>query len=272
MKKREEMKSKNMSFNAFEQELRNKPIAEEERQFKWEWLNNPLRRIPLDTLLKTGKTLVGYATVDAAESMADGADSTASIVALIDPDMNWYIVDVRNEKRNIKDLVLLPFQLWEKWSKHGLIKVGVERKAFDDQLAPLLEDKRREMSGIYPVIEELKPMGRAKEARILGALQGRFELGRIWFCTDASGRLVGDTEKLIHQLYDFPASAHDDLSDALAYVSDIAKTPMQGERFPTPARNPSDDPWAADEWTGVRPIQSGVIEGMPHDVEEDAFL
>jgi phage terminase large subunit-like protein len=270
-KKRDEMRSKGLSINAFEQEYRNKPIAEEERKFRWEWLHNPLRRIGLDDLLKSGKTLVGYATIDAAESLNTGADSTASIVALIDPDGNWYLVDVRDDRRNITDLVALPFELWGKWKSHGLIKVGVERKAFADQMKPLLDEQKR-LRNVFPVVEELKPMGRSKEGRILGALQGRFELGKVWVCLDAQGRPIGDTVKLLDQLYDFPSAAHDDLSDALAYISDIAQTPMKDENQPQSHRTPDDDPWNRERAFIPSMESEGVIRGMPHDVEEDSFL
>lgn len=228
MKKREEMRSKGLSTNAFEQEYRNKPIAEEERKFRWEWLHNPLRRIGLDDLLKSGRALVGYASIDAAESLRDGADSTASVVVLVDADGNWYLVDVRDDHRNVTDLVSLPFELWEKWKNHGLVKIGMEKKAFNDQMKPLLDEQKR-LRQKFPVVEELKPMGRSKEGRILGALQGRFELGRVWVCCDVTGRPIGDTNRLLDQLYDFPSAAHDDMCLAgwTKVLTDRGEVPIQ---------------------------------------------
>ena len=69
------------------------------------------------------------------------------------------------EKRDIKGLIDLLFEIWVKWSPYGLIKIGVEKKAFDDQIIPLFEDEKRRR-GVYPILEELKPMGRNKENRI----------------------------------------------------------------------------------------------------------
>lgn len=250
MRKKADMVSKNQSSNAFEQEYRNNPIAEEERKFKWEWLHDPDRSIKLSELFKKGLTLVGYATIDCADSKNEGSDSTAAVVTFVDPNGNWYRVDVRNEKRNIKELLDLIFHLWTTWSRKGLVKIGVEKKAYNDQVRPLLEQEIRRRN-VFPVVEELKPMGRAKEDRILGALQGRYEYGKIWtVIDDVTGLPVGATDVLLDQLYNFPSSAHDDVSDAEAYISDIASVPLEDEKRQQPHRDPSDDPWRGDRHTG----------------------
>jgi len=71
-------------------------------------------------------------------------------------------------------------------------------------------------------VVELEHGGKRKEDRIKGALQGRFEAGKIWFKKGSQ-----DDQKLLKgELIDFPSSKNDDLSDSLAYVEQIGYRPM----------------------------------------------
>ena len=72
------------------------------------------------------------------------------------------------------------------------------------------------------MVEELKHHGKNKYERIRGALQGRFQFGKIFFRKNS----VDDQDKLKLELYDFPKSKHDDLSDALAYIEQVAIRPF----------------------------------------------
>jgi hypothetical protein len=99
----------------------------------------------------------------------------------------------------------------------------VEKKSFEDQLKPYLKEKS-ETTKVFPVVVELKHGGVQKEDRIRGALQGRFQSGKIFFKEQATD----DTDKLKMQLYDFPKSKHEDILDAMAYVSAIYARPYFG--------------------------------------------
>lgn len=242
MAKKKDMMSSGGSANAFEQEYRNYPTAEEERKFKWAWLYNDERKVSLDELFASGRLMNGYAAIDTADSTTVGSDFTALVVHFVDTEDNRYRVDVRNERRNVNGLIDLIFEVWEAWYRKGLVKIGVEKKAFNDQVKPLLEQAKRERQ-VYPVVEELKPLGRSKENRILGNLQGRYERGKVWSVTDANGSLIGDTNTLLSQLYNFPASNKDDLSDAEAYVAEMAVAPYADEQHAETHRDPVDDPF-----------------------------
>ena len=71
--------------------------------------------------------------------------------------------------------------------------------------------------GVHPAIREVTHGGKSKIDRIVWALQGRLEHGRISFNP-------GDyLEALEEQMGDFPNPlAHDDLLDSLAYIDQIA--------------------------------------------------
>jgi len=262
--KRNAMMSSGQSSAAYAQEYLNDPISDEERTFKLNWLweniadpNNPggkyrvpAKRLTMEQfeLMRRKTTLNGYAMIDAADSTTEKADFTGAVVTFVDPHNNRYRVDVRREKRNIKGLIDLIFEVWEKWAPYGLIKIGIEKKALDDQVMPLFDEEKRRRQ-IYPVVEELKPMGRSKENRIKGALQGFYETGKIY----SVGRLVngmfkstGDTEVLLEELFNFPSSKHDDLSDAEAYGGDIIVVPLADEDRPRANRVPQDDPFEVE--------------------------
>ena len=172
------------------------------------------------------KYLQTFITIDAAMSKSLGSDYTGVIVNSVDAARNWYLRLVKRLRINSLELVNLIFDLWTnvEYKRHGLIKIGVEQKAFNDLIRPMLT-REAERRSVYPVIEELKDMGIRKQDRISGALQGRFENGKIHFLEDATD----DSEWLRDELISFPLAKNDDLGDALAYQEDIVTYPDIGK-------------------------------------------
>lgn len=281
--KKKDMMSSGQSSSAFAQEYLNDPISEDERIFKYEYLwelipkpdaptekyQVPKDRITMEEFeqLRRTSTLNGYAMLDVADTITASADWTGSIVTFVAPNGMRYRVEVAREKRNIKGVVDLVFEIWERWSPKGLIKIGIEKKGFNDQVLPLLKEEM-ERRHIYPVVEELKPMGRNKEGRIRGALSGHYETGKMISVgtRNAKGyfKPVGHTNELLNELYDFPSAKHDDLSDAEAYQADMVVVPLQQEDTPTPYHNPQDDPFEDD----INQLNNSFVAGFqdPSDV------
>jgi hypothetical protein len=168
------------------------------------------------------KDLIGqmfnrYAVFDVADSKRDGSDFTG--VGIVDWTMDdvWHVSHVKRHKVNIAELIDLIFYVWITWKP---LVIGIEKKAYADQVKPLL-DAEAAKRGVYPVVEELEHRGRSKESRILGALQGRAQHKRIKLQADP----VDDTPSLKAELWSFPRGRFDDLIDAVAYVEDIGKRP-----------------------------------------------
>lgn len=260
--KKKDMTQNGRSANAFAQEYLNDPISDDERVFKfdslWEMISDnngdkyrvPRMRITMEQLEEMRKktTFTGYAMIDVADTVTPSADYTGMVVHFVDPFGNRYRVDVRREKRNINGVIDLIFEIWKKWQPYGLISIGIEKKGFEDQIVPLYDIKKEEYR-IYPVIEELKPMGRNKQDRIRGALEGLYESGKVY----SVGRIkegkfisIRDTDKLLDELYDFPSAKNDDISDAEAYSADIVKIPTQDTGKKTPHHDPEEDPFKDD--------------------------
>jgi len=274
IKKRADMMSAGQSSSAYMQEYNNNPISDEDRKFKFAWLwemiskpngepgetyRVPTQRITMAEFEKMRKrtTLNGYAMIDTADSTKSTADWIGCIVVFVDPSGHRYRVDIRRERRNILGVIGLIFEIWEKWLPYGLIKIGIEKKGFDDQIMPLFEEEKGRRT-VYPVIEELKPMGRNKQGRILGALQGSYEQGKMISVgrigEDGIFRAVGNidangvnaTDNLLEELFDFPNAKHDDLSDTEAYEKDILVVPLAEEEKMQTHHVPQDDPFEAD--------------------------
>lgn len=262
IKKRNDMMSSGQSSSAYAQEYLNDPISDEDRSFKWDWLwemvtkpdqpkeqyRVPKARMTMEQFDRIRKKTVlnGYAMIDAADATTEKADFTGAVVQFVAPNGARFRVDCRREKRNIKGLIDLIFEIWTMWAPKGLIKIGIEKKAFHDQVKPLLDEESRRRQ-VYPVVEELKPMGRSKENRIKGGLQGFYETEKIVSVgrVDERGyfKAVGDTDILLEELHDFPNSKHDDLSDAEAYSADMVIVPLADEGKPLPNREPQNDPF-----------------------------
>ena len=213
MQKKAEMEMEGKGSSKFYQEFLNEAVDDENRAFKWEWLQKTFT----DEDLKS-KALSRTITIDVAESKKDGADFTGVTIIDWDQDNNWYIQYAKRYKINITSLVDTIFQLWLQYKPN---KIGVEKKAFEDQLKPLLR-MRSEETGIFPVVVELQHGGKQKEDRIRGALQGRLEVGKIWFKKD-----IRDDQNILRgELYDFPHAKNDDLGDSLAYHQNIGFRPF----------------------------------------------
>lgn len=98
------------------------------------------------------------------------------------------------------------------------MRVGIEKGILRDALLPYLEDQMKRLN-IFPPLEGLTHGNQRKTDRIVWALQGRFQNGRIKLNKD------GWNKKFIDQLLDFPNKlSHDDSIDALAYIDQIAIT------------------------------------------------
>ena len=214
LEKKKEMEADNKPSSAFWQEYFNDPISEEDRKFKTDWLNK--RWKPDDLKFKPTST---YVTIDAADSKKEGSDFTGVVVVKIDSEGNWYISRVNRVKKDNLGLVEMFFELWQ---NEKPVVIGVEKKSFEDQFDGMINEKKNELQ-IYPVIRELHHHGTHKETRILGALQGRFESGKIFFLENSKD----DQHHLIQELYDFPKARWDDLCDALAYIEQIAQKPSE---------------------------------------------
>lgn len=215
-KKKEDMMLEGKGTSKFYQEFLNEPLDDENRRFIWEWLSQIYNQEDLKY-----KTLNRYIAIDPAESKKDGADYTGVVIVDWDSENNWYIHYAKRYRVNSAELIDLIFALWQEFKP---LRIGIEKKAFEDQIKPYLNVKKAEL-GVYPIVIELEPHGIRKEDRIIGALQGRFEAKKIFF---KKGK--DDQNILKSELYDFPKAKNDDLADSLAYIESLGNRPYSKEK------------------------------------------
>lgn len=147
----------------------------------------------------------------------------------------WFVHDIIYGRWDVRETSL---RIIKAAKDYRPICVGIESGSLKNAVMPYLEDQMRRMS-IYPRVEPLTHGGKKKTERILWALQGRFEHGRITL------KKAHWNRHFVDQLLDFPnPMAHDDLIDSLAYIDQMATTNYS--QFVE-----TEDFEPLDEWTGI---------------------
>lgn len=147
-------------------------------------------------------------------------DETAITIAKITDEGNWWIKDIVHGRWDIKETaskILLAIK------EHQPVATGIERGALKNAVMHYLEDLMRK-NNVYAHIENLTHGNKKKTDRVVWALQGRFEHGRISLNEDK------DWDEFVDQYLMFPtAGVHDDLLDSLAYVDQLAISTYQSD-------------------------------------------
>ena len=147
-----------------------------------------------------------------AQGKVKSLDETAISVVEV-TDAGWHVLDVITGRWNVRETAVRILRTAQIYKPRI---VGIERGALKNALMPYLNDNMRRLN-VFPYITELTHGNQKKYDRIVWALQGRMEQGRLTF-------QEGDyLDKLFDQMLDFPNPlAHDDMIDSLAYIDQIA--------------------------------------------------
>jgi len=144
-----------------------------------------------------------------------------SIAVVEASEAGWFIHDIIHGRWGVREASL---QFIRACQKHRPVMAGIEGGALKQAMLPYIEDQMKRLS-IFPKIVPLTHGGKKKTDRIMWALQGRFQNGRIFFKEDAPY-----VRALATQLLDFPNPlAHDDLIDSLSYIDQLVKIPYYSE-------------------------------------------
>lgn len=158
----------------------------------------------------------GYGeTKGMSKSKLSKLDETAISVCEVSTS-GWFFHDVQHGRWDIRETSLRIVRTAQKWRPQ---KVGIEKGALKNAIIPYISDQQRRLN-VWFNIEPLSHGGRAKTDRIMWALQGRLQNGRIMMRQDQPWN-----RHVEQQMNDFPnPMAHDDLIDAMAYTDQIATT------------------------------------------------
>lgn len=124
----------------------------------------------------------------------------------------WWVKEIIHGRWDVKETAV---RILKACRDHKTNVVGIEKGALKNAVTWHLNDIMRR-TGYYVRVHELTHGNKRKTDRIVWALQGKMEHGRIKFNRGEWAKLCLD------QLLQFPDSkTHDDLIDALAYVEQL---------------------------------------------------
>jgi len=142
-------------------------------------------------------------------------DETAIAVVKVVDDGKWWVKKIEHGRWDIKETAS---NILTAIRDYRPLAVGIERGALKNAVLPYLSDLMRK-NNVYSHIIDLTHGNRKKADRIIWALQGRFEHGRVILNS------AEDFDEFVDQLLMFPAQGvHDDLPDALSYIDQLAIT------------------------------------------------
>jgi predicted phage terminase large subunit-like protein len=170
-----------------------------------------------------------YAAWDLAIGEKALNDFNVGVVLIQDPQDNLFLAEMERFKGDSFQIVETILDQAQRWMNYygASFLLGIEDSNIWKAIKPLY-NKRSQERRIYPAMETLKPLtDKIARAR---PLQGRMQQRKLYLPEGASYRFVVQSE-----LLRFPAGAHDDIVDALAWAVQLSvgKAPP---RLPTPKK------------------------------------
>lgn len=214
-----ESAKKTLSSFAFKQEYMASFTNAGSDIFKEEWIKYGVE--PDYGSYYVAVDLAGFEEVakQAANSKKRLDESAISIVKVTD-DGKWFVQKIEHGRWDIRETaakILIAIR------DYRPLAVGIERGALKNAVLPYLSDLMRK-NNTFAHIVDLTHGNRKKADRIIWALQGRFEHGRIVLNSEE------DWDEFVDQLILFPAQGvHDDLPDSLSYIDQLAVTSYMEE-------------------------------------------
>jgi hypothetical protein len=142
-------------------------------------------------------------------------DESAICIVKVTDDGKWFVKEIKHGRWDIRTTAVNILMAIREYKP---LSIGIEKGSLKNAVLPYLSDLMRK-SNIHAHVSDLTHGNRKKTDRIIWALQGRFEHGRVILNSDENW------DDFIDQLLMFPAlGVHDDLPDALSYIDQLAVT------------------------------------------------
>lgn len=203
-----------LSTFAFKQEYEASFDSSGTNVFKEEWLRYG----------KEPKVGSYYIAIDLAgfEAVAESAgkakkrlDQTAIAVVLLTDEGKWFVRKIEHGRWSIRETAV---RILKNIREFRPLSIGIERGSLFNAVMPYLTDLMRKNS-VFAHVEPLTHGNQNKVDRVVWALQGMFEHGRIILNEEENWDEFKD-EYLM-----FPTkNVHDDILESLAYISQLAVT------------------------------------------------
>ena len=181
------------------------------------------QREPSDGYYVVAVDLAGFVSQQGRNKPKKRLDDTAIAVVKICR-RGWWVKEIVHGKWDTRETALRIILAARSVDAQ---KVGIEKGSLMNAALPYLEDVMVQY-GYWRNIEPLTHGNQKKEERLLWALQGRLDKGRIILNCDPDVKSYDRPEwilALTGQMGDFPDPlAHDDLIDGLSYVDQLGST------------------------------------------------
>jgi hypothetical protein len=179
--------------------------------FKEEWLKYGEEPKQYSTYISVD--CAGFEAVN--ENKKTRLDETAIAVVFVTDEGKWFVKKIEHGRWDVRETSV---RILKNIRDFKPLMIGIERGTTMNAVMPYLTDLMRK-NNIYAHIHALTHGNQAKNDRIIWALQGLFEHGRITLNKDS------DWDTFKDQYLMFPTkNVHDDLIDALADISQMAVT------------------------------------------------
>lgn len=206
-----EAAKRTLSSFAFKQEYLSSFDTTGADVFKHEWIKRDVE--PKNGSYVVAIDLAGFQDISAGSTNKSRLDETAIAIVKVKDDGSWWVKDIMHGRWDIKETCNKILEVIKEYRPVG---IGIEKGTAKNAALSILQDMMRQRN-VYAHITSLTHGNKKKTDRVIWALQGKFEHGRITLNQDA------DLDTFVDQLVMFPTKGvHDDLVDALAYVEQLA--------------------------------------------------
>lgn len=213
----------NMSHERMREELEAEILEAGGMHLKPEWWDFSPHE-PHDGFYVVAVDLSGFTTAahDRKAGKERRDDSAIAVVKI--HSKGWWVKEIQYGRWDLRETVLRIVRTAHKCDAH---RVGVEKGALFNAIWPYLREVMAQF-GRFRKVEGLTHGNQLKEDRVMGALEGRLQRGRISLnCSEHLQRNERPqwVQTLIKQAADFPAPhSKDDLVDALSYADQLGTT------------------------------------------------
>jgi predicted phage terminase large subunit-like protein len=208
-----------MSTHAFQQEFMASFKNQGSEMFKEEWLHFGTKPTG-DGDYYIAIDLAGFQDVSKKKGKASRLDNSSLAVVFVNED-GWFVEDMIYGRWTLDETATKIFQAVKDYKPLSVgIEKGISKQAV---MSPLMDMMKRQ--SFFFRVEELTHGNQKKTDRVMWALQGRFEHGRITL----NKKKKEWHSRFCDELFQFPDPlTHDDLVDSLAYIDQLAKVAYVG--------------------------------------------
>ena len=210
---------KSMSTHAFQQEFMASFKNQGSEMFKEEWLSFGSKPTG-DGDYYIAIDLAGFQDVSKKKGKTSRLDNSSLAIVFVNED-GWFVEDMIYGRWTLDETAQKIFQAVRDYKPLSVgIEKGISKQAV---MSPLMDMMKRQ--SFFFRVEELTHGNQKKTDRVMWALQGRFEHGRITL----NKKKKEWHSRFCDELFQFPDPlTHDDLVDSLAYIDQLAKVAYIG--------------------------------------------